>query len=92
LKNKSEQAVSDAERESHRSRTQVMATLAEIRRRTNPRIVATETADDLLNRANQLLQTTTTTIRTRPVLALSGFAAFMIAIGLRFWLARRKEQ
>ncbi|WP_293879939.1 hypothetical protein [Sphingomonas sp.] len=67
-----------------------MATLAEIRRRADPRVIVAEAAENLVGRANQLRNDTTTTIRNRPALSFGGLAAFGIAVGLRVWLARAK--
>jgi hypothetical protein len=92
LKNEADLLVSYAEREAVRSRTQFMATLAEIRRRTDPRVIATEAAEKMMGRANHMVETTTTAVRARPTLALGGLAVFLVALGLRFWLTRRKEE
>jgi hypothetical protein len=91
VKNEADLLVSYAEREAARSRAQFMATLAEIRHRTDPRVIAAEAAENLYGRANQLLDTTTTAARARPALSLGGLAAFLFAVGLRMWLSRSKR-
>jgi hypothetical protein len=90
VKNEADLLVRYSERESKRARASFMATLAEIRHRADPRVMAAEAAEDLLGRANQMLDNTTASIRNRPALATGGMAAFVIAVGLRFWLARGK--
>jgi hypothetical protein len=92
VKNEADLLVSYAEREVVRSRTQFIATLAEIRRRTDPRVIATEAAENMMGRASHLIDATATAVRARPTLTLGGLAAFMMALGLRIWLARRKEE
>jgi hypothetical protein len=91
VKNEADLLVKYAERESVRSRARFMATLAEIRHRADPRVIAAEAAENLLGRANHLLDTTTTTVRSRPALSLGGLAAFVIAVGLRVWVAKGKK-
>jgi hypothetical protein len=90
MKNQADLLVKHAERESKRARASFLATLAEIRHRTDPRVIAAELAEDVVGRANQMLDDTTTSIRKRPALPLGGLAAFAIAVGLRLWLAKSK--
>jgi hypothetical protein len=91
VKNEADLLVKYAEREAVRSRAQFTETLAEIRRRTDPRVIAAEAVENLLGRANHLLDTATTTVRNSPALSLGGLAAFVIAVGLRVWLAKGKK-
>lgn len=90
MKNEAELLVKYAEREVVRSRGQLMATIAEIRHRIDPRVMAAETADKIVGRASDALSATTSSVKSHPVLSLGGVAAFVGALGLRTWLARRK--
>lgn len=92
MKNEADLLVKYAEREATRSRAQFLATLAEIRHRADPRVIAAEAAENLLGRANHLLDTTTSSVRSRPALSLGGLAAFAIAVGLRVWIAKGKSK
>lgn len=91
MNDETNQTIMAAEREVMRSRARLMTTLAEIRDRMDPRIIATDTASNVLNRANQLVDKTTTSISERPALALGGMAAALAVFGLKRWLARSKE-
>jgi hypothetical protein len=90
MKNEADLLVKYTEREAVRARAQFMGTLAELRQRIDPRVIAAEAAENLVGRANHLLADTTTSVRTRPVLSFAGVAAFAVAVGLRIWLSRAK--
>lgn len=88
MKNDAELPVKYAETEAARSRAQFMATLEEIRYRVDPRVIAAETKDNIVGRANRLFETTTTAVRDRPMLAIAGLLAFAAAVGVRIWFSR----
>ncbi|CAN5294003.1 hypothetical protein BH09PSE3_BH09PSE3_07780 [soil metagenome] len=90
MKSEADLLVKYAEREAVRSRAQFLSTIAEIRYRIDPRVIAAEAAENMLGRANQLLSDTTTSVKNRPLLSFGSLAAFAVAVGLRIWLAKGK--
>lgn len=88
MKDEADTLVKHAEREAERSRLQFFATFAELRRRIDPRVIAAEAAENMVGRANHLLDDTKASARNHPGVAAGGAAAFVLAVGLRLWLAK----
>jgi hypothetical protein len=90
VKNDADLLVVQAQLEAVRSRAQFLATLAEIRYRIDPRVIAAESFDSALDRAADLIDTTKTSVRSRPLVWLGALATFLVLIGLRSWLPKAK--
>lgn len=91
MKREADLLVGQAERNARVARARLLATLAEIRHRIDPRVIAAETAEGALARANHLLDDAKTAIKDRPAITAASGVAFAAAVGLRFWLAKGKD-
>ncbi len=72
-----------AREEAEAARARIMATLAEIRHRIDPRTVATETAQGVLDRVNHVLSEASSTAKSKPWLLAIGATLAGIALSYR---------
>jgi len=91
MKKAAEQLVDHANVRSDAARAALMATLDELRLRLDPRIIAAEQMEALLGRAQRTANDVGTNVRARPVATTGGLVAFLVAVGLRVWIARRAK-
>lgn len=86
-----DRAVLNAEREAKAARFRLTATTAELRHRLDPRVLAAHGFEAITDRAQALVSETGATAKARPYLSAGGFAAFIAAVGFRYWIGRRKS-
>ena len=86
-----DRAVIDAQRRSDAARQRLLETTAELRERLTPRALVSGAIENVSRRTENLLDTAQATARRSPLTTASGVAAFLVAVGLRLWIARRKS-
>jgi ElaB/YqjD/DUF883 family membrane-anchored ribosome-binding protein len=69
--------------EAEAARARIIATLSEIRRRIDPRTIASETAHDLLDRVNNQLGQASSAAKSRPWLVAVGATLVGVALTYR---------
>ncbi|MBA3895657.1 MAG: hypothetical protein H0X36_00645 [Sphingomonadaceae bacterium] len=89
MKDQADLLVARAEGRAQRSRAKLLSTLAEIRHRLNPRVVATEAAESVADRAGRLVHDAGEAAKDRPVTAGAGAFALAAAVGLGVWMKLR---
>lgn len=89
MKKVADRLVAYAERDVERKRAAFFATLAELRHRVDPRVIASETADRTFARAEGLFDDAKITVKQRPLAAGGAGIALLSLIGLAWW--RRRE-
>lgn len=85
-----DRVVLNAERDAKAARARLMGTTTELRHRLDPRVLAAEGAESLADRAQALVHAAGTTAKARPYASAGGLAAFVAAVGFRYWIGRRK--
>jgi type IV secretory pathway TrbD component len=83
VKRAASRQLESAEASAAAARADVLATLQEIRRRIDPRVIVAETAERGVARVNGILDGAQETVRTRPWLVALGATLFGIAVAAR---------
>lgn len=92
MKRAAQQLVDRAEARSDAAREQMVRTAFALRERLDPRVLIAERAEHLLARAQMAASAFGDTAKTRPVATTSSLIAFVAAVALRFWLARKTNE
>lgn len=91
MKGAFDRRVAAARLEATEKRAQVLATIAEVRHRLDPKTVIAETASEAFDRVNRVLRDATVGATSRPWLLAAGATLFGIAISLRAHLAKAEQ-
>lgn len=89
MKRAADLLIAHEKRSVEKARTELFATLTEIRHRLDPRVIAAETAENIAGRASQLVDSARTTVGEHKVASTGGVLAFVIAVALRIWISRK---
>lgn len=83
--------VARAQAEADAARARLNGTIALLKHRLDPRVVAAETAENMADRAHRFVSNGTHAVASRPALSATTVAAFLAAVGLRWWIARSRR-
>lgn len=86
-----QQLVDRADANAKAARADLLATVSELRLRLDPRVIAAEGMETLVDRTHDATRRTSDAARANPIMTAGGLAAVLAAIGLRIWLVRRAK-